>query len=112
MEVVEDGQKEFRIVARGYEKFFNTGEVPYTDVSNVLQALRRLVVDESSLVLVSSSSSNSGIPSPNSPSLLTTSPSSPTDASFSSLLSRKTSSWSRASTLWERASLVLKEQKG
>lgn len=34
-EVVEDEKKEFRIVARGYEKFFNIGEVPYTDVSSV-----------------------------------------------------------------------------
>ena len=33
VEQTEGEGDKFRIVARGYEKFFNTGEVPYTDVS-------------------------------------------------------------------------------
>lgn len=28
----EDGEREYRIVARGYDKFFNIGEVPWTTV--------------------------------------------------------------------------------
>jgi tRNA ligase len=31
----EGGEKKYRIVARGYDKFFNIGEVPWTTVSAV-----------------------------------------------------------------------------
>lgn len=39
-----EGEERYRIVARGYEKFFNTGEVPYTDVSQVSLFLPKLTV--------------------------------------------------------------------
>jgi tRNA ligase len=32
-ETAEGGEKKYRIVARGYDKFFNIGEVPWTTVS-------------------------------------------------------------------------------
>ena len=32
-EIEVDGEKRYKIVARGYDKFFNIGEVPWTTVS-------------------------------------------------------------------------------
>jgi hypothetical protein len=77
-----DERAQYRIVARGYDKFFNMGEVPWSTVGS------RFALFFTCLIEIH----HSGMPSPSTPNPLTRSPSSRTAASSSSPPSLPTNS--------------------